>query len=401
MLSTYRALFRVDGAARFSLAGFVARLPISMTGIGTVLLVSATTGQYALAGLVAGTVSLVGAVGGPLTSRLVDRFGQARVLRPLLAINAVAAVALVLLVRSGAPTPTWFAAAALTGASVPNIGSLVRARWAAAVPSGLSRQTAFAFESVVDELVFVTGPPLVTALAIGVTPGAGLLAAVVFGLLGGLTLAGLRRTEPVLAAATQPHPSAREVMRPGLLVVALTFAGAGAVFGSIEVIVVAYSQLRGHPGAAGAILAAYAGGSLVAGLAYGVVDWHRSLASRFGLAAVVFGGAAVLPLTVRTLPLLAVVIFISGLSISPVLIAGNSLVESLMPPGALTEGLSWVSTGVIAGVTLGAATAGPLIDAAGAQRAFVIPAAAGLATVVVALIGRRWLDVGRSVMLEP
>ena len=51
----------------------------------------------------------------------------------------------------------------------PNIGALVRARWAHALEAR-RRQTAFAFESVVDEVVFVVGPPLVTFLATLVNP---------------------------------------------------------------------------------------------------------------------------------------------------------------------------------------------------------------------------------------
>lgn len=394
MFGPYSALFRVDGSWQFSSAGFVARLPISMMGIGTVLLISQTTGRYALAGAVAGVIALSSGVFGPVSGRLMDRFGQARILRPFLLAYVVGVAGLIVAVRTEAPVWTWFLAAVVSGA-VPQFGSLVRARWAAVLPAGAARQTAFAFESVVDEVVFVTGPPLVTFLAIGVSPAAGLMAAVVFALTGGLALAALRRTEPVPAPKDSVHPGFRAVMRPGLLVVSLTMLGAGAVFGSVEVTVIAYADELGAPAWAGAILAVYAGGSLLAGLAYGARQWRRALGRRFLLAAVIFGAAATMLLAVNSLPLLAVVMFVSGMSISPVLIGGTSLIDSLMPPGTLTEGLAWVSTGLILGVTVGAALSGPIIDAFGAQRAFVLPAMAGLSTGVIALAGSRWL-VGRG-----
>ncbi|MBA2414295.1 MAG: MFS transporter [Geodermatophilaceae bacterium] len=398
MFGPYSALFRVDGSWQFSSAGFVARLPISMMGIGTVLLISQTTGRYALAGAVAGVIALSSGVFGPVSGRLMDRFGQARILRPFLLAYVVGVAGLIVAVRTEAPVWTWFLAAVVSGA-VPQFGSLVRARWAAVLPAGAARQTAFAFESVVDEVVFVTGPPLVTFLAIGVSPAAGLMAAVVFALTGGLALAALRRTEPAPAPKDSVHPGFRAVMRPGLLVVSLTMLGAGAVFGSVEVTVIAYADELGAPAWAGAILAVYAGGSLLAGLAYGARQWRRELGRRFLLAAVIFGAAATMLLAVNSLPLLAVVMFVSGMSISPVLIGGTSLIDSLMPPGTLTEGLAWVSTGLILGVTVGAALSGPIIDAFGAQRAFVLPAMAGVSTGVIALAGSRWL-VGRgSVML--
>lgn len=399
MFGPYRSLFTVPGAAQFSLVGFVARLPISMMGIGTVLLVSATTGRYTLAGLLAGALGLAAAAGAPAIARLVDRRGQATVLRPVLVLHGLSVMALVYAVTSGAPTWTWFAAAVLAGGTSTNIGSLVRARWAHALPAGQARQTAFAFESVVDETIFVAGPPLVTWLAIGVSPQAGLLAAVTFAVAGGLSLAALRRTEPPLHTAG-PAPGLRRVLGPGLLIVALTFFGAGTVFGSVEVIVVAYAEARGHAVAAGGILAAYAGGSLVAGLGYGAVPWRTALHLRFLLASVAFGAVTLLLLAVNTLPVLAAVMFVAGFSISPVLIGGNALVESLMPPGALTQGLTWVSTGIILGVTLGASLSGPIIDGYGAQRAFLIPVVAGVSTAALTLAGRRWLAPRRSAMLE-
>lgn len=394
MFGPYRVLFEVEGSRQFCLSGFVARLPLSMMGIGTVLLVSQATGRYALAGAVAGTIALSEAVFGPLAARLMDRFGQARVLRPFLAAYLVGVAALLVVVRTGAPTWLWFVAAAFCGV-LPQFGSLVRARWAAVLPPGAPRQTAFALESVIDEVVFVTGPPLITVLAIAVDPEVGLLVAAAFALAGGLWLAALRSTEPPLQHTEQRHPGLRAVLRPGVVVVALAMVGAGAVFGSMEVIVVAYSEQQGRPGLAGPILALWAAGSLVAGLAYGIVRWRRPVAQRFLVSSVVFSIAAVPLLVVNSFLSLALVIFVSGLAISPILIGGAGVVEIVMPAGTLTEGLAWTSTGLIVGVTIGAALAGPLIDAVGAADSFGLPVAAAVLSGFIALTGSRWL-VGRG-----
>src|SRR3984957_19340512 len=89
-LRPYADIFRIPGAWRFSAAGVIGRMPMSMFGLGTILLISAATGKYG----VAGTVSAVGSLGYAFTSpriaRLVDSRGQRRVLLPLLTVFAVA-----------------------------------------------------------------------------------------------------------------------------------------------------------------------------------------------------------------------------------------------------------------------------------------------------------------------
>jgi len=65
-LRPYREVLSDRRAVAFSLAGFVARLPMSMTGIGIVLLVSLTTGSFGLAGLLTAAGTVTGAVVAPL-----------------------------------------------------------------------------------------------------------------------------------------------------------------------------------------------------------------------------------------------------------------------------------------------------------------------------------------------
>src|SRR2546423_4362002 len=77
-VSPYLEILRLPGALGFSAAGFLARMPMSMFSLGTVLLIAATTGRYGLAGLVAAVGAGGYALGAPQIARLIDRFRQRR-----------------------------------------------------------------------------------------------------------------------------------------------------------------------------------------------------------------------------------------------------------------------------------------------------------------------------------
>lgn len=203
MLSTYRAVLSRPGAALFSATAAVARLPLSMVGLGIVLLVSARTGSYAQGGTVAAAYVLAAAAFGPLQGRLADRWGQAPV---LLTVGLVYAAGITLtLVSIGAewsiPWPHLCAAAA--GLGTPQTGSMVRARWTHAVAHRGQLNTAFSIEAVLDEVVFVVGPVLVTFLTLEVADFSGLLVAAAAATLGSWALAAQRRTEPPVSTSSK------------------------------------------------------------------------------------------------------------------------------------------------------------------------------------------------------
>jgi MFS family permease len=163
------------------------------------------------------------------------------------------------------------------------------------------------------------------------------------------------------------------------------------VFGAMDVVVVAFAREQGAPAVAGGALAAYAAGSLVAGLAYGLARLPGTLTSRFLVCSVAFGIAAQSLLAVGSLPALVPAVFVAGLTIAPVLVSGMTLVESAVPRTTLTEALTWTTTGLTVGVTAGSALAGAVVDAAGARTAFAVPCAAAVLGAVLALAGARWL----------
>ncbi|MCW2583025.1 MAG: Major facilitator superfamily 1, partial [Klenkia sp.] len=365
--SPYARIFTVPGSRAFSFAGWLARVPMSTVGLGSVLLVAGETGSYGLAGAVAGTLSLAFAVGSPQWARGMDRLGQGRVLVWASIAYLVLGLSFASAVVLDAPRWSWFVLAALAGACGANVGAAVRARWSHALDDADDRQTAFAFESVVDEVVFVVGPPSITFLAALVAPPAGFVVGLVVGVSGAFWLARQEATQPPVAeTAPGERRSRASVLSPTLVVVATAYLAVGTVFGAMDVVVVGFAELQGAPVLAGVALAAYAGGSLVSGLAYGVVRLPGTLVARFVACAVFFGVAAQGLLLVGSLPWLVAAAFLAGLAIAPVLVSGMSLVESRVDRRALNEGLTWTSTGLTLGVTGGAALAGAAVDAWGA-----------------------------------
>lgn len=375
----YLALLRTPGARAFSLAGLVGRLPISMLGIGTVLLVQDRRGSYALAGLVSAAFALGSAGISPLGSRLVDRLGQRRVLPVAVVVSGAGLLALLALVGTAAPGGWLLLPAAVAGAALPQVGSCVRARWHHALASaGREPEVpqAYAWESVVDEVVFVVGP-LVVVLCAVVDPVLGLLAALGFGLVGTLALSAQTATEPPAhpVATTRAGSAIGSV---GLRMLVLSQACVGVVFGVIEVSMVAFAQERGSSASSGWLLALVAVGSAVAGLAYGARTWSTPLPRRYLLSLLGLAAGVVPLLLAPSVLLMAPAALLAGFAISPTLIAAVGMVDALVPPRARTEGFTWLTSGLGLGVAVGAAAAGAVADTAGARPAFLVALAGAL-----------------------
>lgn len=377
------ATLLLDPAARaFSLTGLLARLPQAMTGIGLVLLVSATTGSFGRAGVVAGAVTAASAVAAPLWGRTVDRVGQARVLAGTsLGYAAGITVVLTSVVR-GWPFAASVGGAVLAGLCCTPTGSCVRARWSHRLSGPPLLDVAFAVEAVLDEVTFVVGPVLVTFLATTFSPVVGLVTCAVLGVLGSVALAAQRDTEP----PRRPR-LARGVARPrlpvGLLAgVVVACAALGGVFGGMEVVVVAFARERDLLSSSGVLLMCWAGGSMLAGLVAGSLTWRRSPATRFRIGGVVLA-ATLLPLPFVDAPvLLGALLLVNGLAIAPTLIAEVSVVQASVPASRLTEALGWSGTGLAAGVSIGAAVCGAVVDRFGSTGGFT---AVTLSAVLLAL----------------
>jgi MFS family permease len=152
----------------------------------------------------------------------------------------------------------------------------------------------------------------------------------------------------------------------------------GAIFSSAEVTIVAFSGQHHHRGLSGLVLACFAFGSGTSGFIYGARNWRASVLDRFRLQALIFGGLPLLFLAATNIGVLAACAFVVGLGIAPTLITAFGLIESIVPPGALTEGLAWLTTGLSVGYGVGSALVGGIADAHGARIAFLVTVGSGL-----------------------
>ncbi|MEU6234620.1 MFS transporter [Kitasatospora sp. NPDC047058] len=392
----YGALLRTPGAWTFLAPAFAARLPYAMLSLGIVLLVLDTHGSYGTAGTVAAVSAVAQALVGPQTGRLADRYGQAAVLVPTVAVHAVSVGALIALALGHAPVWALLLAAAPAGASVPQIGAMVRARWVAklsaegAPPAKLN--TAFAFESVTDEFTFVIGPVLAGAIATSVNPATGLVAEAALTVVGGLAFATQRRTSPARHPRQPGAARVSALSSPGVRLLAGAFLGVGSVFGAMQVSVTAFTESVGQPGANGTVYGIFAGGSMLAGVLYGMVAWRRAARQRMlaSYALLVLGCSTLWAMP--DLVALSVAGLVCGLAIAPTLITGYTLVETLVADGAKTEAFTWLTGAIGLGLAAGSTVAGRLIDGHGPSAGFLVPVAgAGLG--LVALVALRHLLV--------
>lgn len=398
----YRQLLRTPGAWSFLLPGFLARQPFAMLTIGIVLLLQHTTGSFGVAGAVSAATGVAMALGAPQAGKLADRFGQRTVLVPGALLHATAVCALIALALLEAPLWALLLVAALAGASVPQVGPMVRARWSHQLgggPAGASggarlMPTAAAFESVTDEFTFVVGPVLATALCTGVHPAAGLLAEAALTVFGGLLFAAQTRTAPPAhgrGRAAGARASALSV--PGVRVLIVAFLGIGAVFGGMQVSLTAFTQAIGAPGANGLLYGVFAGGNMLAGLACGVIVWRSSPQSRlprvYCLLALAstplwFAADAGSPVVLGAVGLLV------GLTVAPAMITGFTLVERLVAPECRTEAYTWLTGAVAMGQAAAATAAGQLADSLGASAGFLVPlAGTTLAAMTIAALRAR------------
>ncbi len=368
-----------------------------MMGIGTVLMVSALYGSYGLAGALAATNGVSWAIGTAVLSNLVDRYGQRRVMYPAILISAASLTIVVVFALLGLPAWTLFPPALVSGLTGGAPGALVRARWNHVISNPAQLHTAYALESTLDELTFVIGPVVATALSTQVHPAAALIAPILLGLVGAQLFYSQRSTEPPPVPHTRepadrsPNWSRLILLVPGVMPVISVNLLIGCVFGSIDVSVVAAATGWGMRNASGAVLAVFSLASGVAGFAYGSRGWSSPLSRRFLVGVVLlFVFASALPFISSIVPL-GLVGLLFGATIAPTLINGNSLVGRLVPHGRLTEGLSWMGTGIGIGASIGSSISGAVIDEIGYRGGFVIVVVFAGLTALVALASSRTL----------
>ena len=356
-----------------------------MTGLGLVWLLHARTGSYGTAGLAAAGFALAEALIGPQLARLIDRFGQTRVL-PFCLLAHGAAIAGVL----ASTTPAaQIAAATCAGAAVPQLGALSGARWVHLLRGERAGElpTAFALESLANATAFLLGPVLVASL--GAAGDAALASAIAAGLIlgGGAALAAQRRTAPWPARERAGHArSGRTLLRPAFLLLTLLNLAIGLFFGTMGVSVSSFATGHGVPGAAATITAAAGLSGLLSGWVYGLRR-HRARARRQLVVASAYltGAALLLPIAPSAI-WLGVAVVVTEVAVPPTLVLLNVLTEKAVHPAALTQAFTWNNSASAAGLAVAASLAGRVADAWGASAALAQAPAAGLVLLVLSLV---------------
>ncbi|MFI6008399.1 MFS transporter [Streptomyces sp. NPDC051243] len=370
----YGQLLRTRGAWTFLLPGFAARQPFAMLTISIVLLVQHTTGSYGAAGAAAAVTGVSMALFAPYSGRLADRYGQRAVLIPGVLIHTLSGLTLTALALAHAPLWALFAAAVPTGASVPQVGPMVRARWGVKLQGSPLMTTAAAFESVTDELTFVVGPLLATALCTTVDPAAGLVTEAALTLLGGLLFAAQKSTQPSVTVVGHARVERASALRiPGVRVLIVTFLGIGSVFGGMQVSLAAFTESIGEPGLNGVLYGTFAAGNMLSGIACGAIAWKMAPQRRLVLGYAALALAASGLWAAHSVLVLAGLGLLVGMCIAPALITGYTLVEGLVPAGARTEAFTWLTGAVALGQAAAVTVAGQLEDRFWGGAGFLVP----------------------------
>ena len=383
----YRQLLAIR-PVRAPLAGIiVGRLPIAGLSLATVLLVRHETGSFAVAGAVEACIALAMAASLPIQGRLVDRYGQTRVLLPVAAVNPLALAGLVAAAKGGADPVLLGAIGAICGGSVPALGACMRTLWSMLVPDTALRQSAFALDAVLVETAFITGPLLTAILVSAASPA---LAVVVNAALtlAGTMIFGLSRASRHWRA--EPHDGgwAGPLASPRVVLLVAVQVPLGAAIGAMEVATVAFATQEGAPGVAGALIAVQAAASLVGGLWYGARTHRSSAAERYPwlllCIAVVFAPLLLMSSIASAFPLMT----LSGFVFAPSGAVVYMLIDELAPPGGATESTSWVSTAIVVGVAIGNAVAGAVVGGGHSQYGYAVAVGAAAVAGLLALGAR-------------
>lgn len=276
---------------------------------------------------------------------------------------------------------------------------MIRARWTVLFRGKPQLHTAFSLDTVLTEMAFIIGPALAIGMSTSAFAEAGPLAAILLLTIGVTAFVLQLQTEPKVVKRSKGS-SASILQTPSLRIIILALLAMGVIGGSIDVAVVAFANTQGWPTAASFILAAYALGSLVAGLTFGALRIALPIERQFIFLILFTAGTALLPILSPNIFIMTGILFIAGLSFAPTMIIVMHLGTIILPPSKLTEGLTWMTTGISIGVALGGLLAGLVIDTYGARAGFGLAIVSGLSMVVIALIGLPILRTASEVRSE-
>ena len=449
-MSNYARLFSFEGTRAFCISGAIARLPISMMGLGIVLALNHIYNNWTIAGTMSAAYVLSQAAVTPLYAKLFDRFGQRKVGVIALSAQVVCMLSFATAALFHIPLPILFALAILMGVTQFAFGALVRTRWAYTLKNQSDDtllNVAYALESGIDEIVFIFGPILAAWLATSVHPVSQLFVPVLASGLGGAWFLSLKNTQPAVVKIVQvesapandedvqvalengPYTASEDsskngkkliaknlrdrlslkqlrntnrknkpknvLLYRGIIPLVVMFLVFNMSFSAFDVSVTAAMRAQGLDKLIGLQLALFACGSLVGAVIFGS---HKFRGSNWSHLIVFLSlltiGFILMNINIDRLVLLSIFELLSGLCVSPIFATGNLIVKDTIPEHSLTEGLSWLPTASAIGASLGSMVAGFAIDAWSSHGGMMVPWISTLVAIPIASIG--WIIVTRK-----
>ena len=451
-MSNYARLFSFEGTRAFCISGAIARLPISMMGLGIVLALNHIYNNWTIAGTMSAAYVLSQAAVTPLYAKLFDRFGQRKVGTLALSVQVVAMLSFAFAALIRVPLPILFVLAILMGVTQFAFGALVRTRWAYTLKNQSDDtllNVAYALESGIDEIVFIFGPILAAWLATSVHPVSQLFVPVLASGLGGAWFLSLKNTQPAVIKIVQVESAPKYdedvqnaiseqnedvqntqntqnvhksnnatklidrlslkqlknknrkkkpknvLLYRGIIPLVVMFLVFNMSFSAFDVSVTAAMRAQGLDKLIGLQLALFACGSLVGAVIFGS---HKFRGSNWSHLIVFLSlltiGFILMNINLDRLVLLSIFELLSGLCVSPIFATGNLIVKDTIPEHSLTEGLSWLPTASAIGASLGSMVAGFAIDAWSSHGGMMVPWISTLVAIPIASIG--WIIVTRK-----
>ncbi|MDH6237746.1 MFS transporter [Cryobacterium sp. CG_9.6] len=379
-MSSYISLLKTPGVARLIGAQLTARFPFGMLSLAFLIHIERLFDSYAAAGLVLGAMSIGQAVAGPLTSRLMGRWG----IRPVIIVTLiVCAISIISMALVPMGIPALMIVGLVAGLATPPIQPAVRTIYPKIVNS---RQLTplFSLDASAQEIIWVLGPVIATFVAIQVSTVAGILLAAAFLIGGGIWFVVLPEVGRVRIPLSRRKLGV-VLKRPAVLLSTVVGFMLVAACAALEAGVVA---AFGHGSAnSGWILGIFAVGSLIGGLALGhlpIGPW--ALASRMLIVTIGIGLAGLW----LNFGWLAGTLLLAGIGVAPAFAVLFGIVSASVKFSDTAEAYGWIGTGQLIGAAMGSAFAGFAIDHSGAASAIFLAAGfAGLGCIIPTL-GRRW-----------
>ena len=393
-IASYRHLLRLAGPFYVVIA-FIGRLPLAMSQMGALLLVSGTTGSYAAGGLAAGALAVANAVCSPVAAVLSDRVGQRPVVLVQSLLGGLGLLTLVLLADRDSSGAVLAATAGATGAFLPQIGPLARVRWRPITRHSGSRQprlveAAFSYEGAADEATFVLGPALLGLLLLVADPGAGLVVASALLVVFGCAFA-LHPTAELARAPRRTDQQRVRVLSATLVLLMVAQGLIGAFFGSVQTGTSVLATSVGQAGIAGLVHAVLGVGSVAAGLAIAGLPERFTFPRRMLAAAAGLFVLSLPLLLVDSLPALVLVVLVLGFVVAPYMISNFTMGERSAPAAKVGTAMTLLAAATGLGYAVGSAVAGRLADDHGHTAAFAVTVSAAAAALLLSVASQRLL----------